>query len=196
MKGLLFVLLVSFGSLYAQSGNLNKPQLTPTGAVKSYMPGVTVIGNTTTETSLLGVVKDTIKSNTLAPFKPYRFTLASVVTTPTLALLPTLTVRVKLGGTSIAVATSASILGNITAGALIIEGIIISTGTANQVTITEIRQPQGGIITLTSTNSNFVTNTTVDMSVTQALDITAQWGGTLPGSGASVVSKYYYRPDF
>lgn len=167
--------------------------LTPVGAVKSFYPNITLASSVTAETSLIGAVKDTIRAGSLIPFRPYRFEMACVVTIPTISL-PTLALKVKLGGTTVAMVNSTSVLGGLTNAGIRIRGIILSTGVSNQVVLTEIIQPNGGVLSIGNNNATFYSETNVNMANNQALDITAQWGGL--SGGASIKSVFYYRPDF
>lgn len=197
MKNILFLLLLPIFAL-GQGGGLTTPMLTPTGAVKSFQPNVTVTSSLTTnpETSLLGSVKDTIRANTLIPNRPYRFEMYCIVNIPVLAILPSLTLKVKLAGSTVAMVNASSLLGSsITNGGLRIRGLILATSTSTQVTLTEIVQPNGNIISLSNSNSTFYSTMTANMTLNQVLDVTAQWSGLL-ANGASIQSILYYRPDF
>jgi hypothetical protein len=193
MKKLIYLLLVCPMLSFAQGGQLGFPLLTPTGAVVSFNPNVNYTSASFTETSLIGAVKDTIKAGTLVPNRPYRFELYCVVTTPAISL-PTLALKVKLGGNVVAMVNSTSVLGGLTNAGLRIRGVILATSTTTQTVLTEVIQPNGGIISLGNSNANFYTTMTTDMTQNQILDITAQWGG-LTGT-ASIKSVLYYRPDF
>lgn len=193
MKITLLILLFPLFAL-GQGGSLTSPMLTPVGAVKSFAPNITIPNSNSTETSLLGVVKDTIRANTLIPFRPYRFEMACIVTTPAVSL-PTLSIKVKLGSTTVAMISATSVLGGLTNAGIRIRGIILSTGMSSQIVLTEIIQPNGGVITVGNSNATFYSETAVNMSSNQTLDITGQWGGVFLGT-ASIKSVYYYRPDF
>lgn len=193
MKKLLYIILLCPLFSYAQGGQLGFPLLTPTGAVVSFNPNVTVSSAATTETSLLGAVKDTIKANTLVPNRPYRFEMYCVVTTPTLSL-PSLAIKVKLGSNVVAMLTSTSVLGGLTNAGIRIRGVIVATSTTTQTVLTEIVQPNGGVVNITNSNATFYTTMTTDMTQNQVLDITSQWGG-LTGV-ATIKSVFYLRPDF
>lgn len=193
MKKLIYLILLCPLLSFAQGGQLTTPLLTPTGSVISFTPNITISSAVTTEQSLLGAVKDTIKANTLIPNRPYRFEMACIVTTPTLSL-PTLALKVKLAGQTVAMVSATSVLGGLTNAGIRIRGIILSTGTSAQIVLTEIIQPNGGVLTLNNTNASFYTALTADMMQNQVLDITAQWGG-LTGV-ATIKSVWYYRPDF
>lgn len=192
MKKLLFLILFpSFA--FAQGGQLGFPLLTPTGAVVSFNPNVTISSSTTIETSLLGAVKDTIKANTLIPNRPYRFEMYCVVTTPALSL-PSLQLKVKLGSNVVAMLNSTSVLGGLTNAGIRIRGVILATSTTTQTVLTEIVQPNGGVVNISNSNATFYTTLTTDMTQNQILDVTSQWGG-LTGV-ATIKSVLYYRPDF
>ena len=192
MKKLLFLLLLST-SVYAQS--ITNPLLTPVGAVKSFSPNITLLNNTGDETSMLGSVKDTIRANTLVPFRPYRFEMACIVTTPALSL-PNLALKVKLGSTTVAMINATGVNAGLTNAGIRIRGTILATSISTQVVLTEIIQPNGLILNLTNSNSNFYSAITTNMALPQVLDITAQWSGLIVLGTASIRSIWYYRPDF
>lgn len=197
MKNILFLLFLPVFA-FGQGGGLTTPMLTPTGAVKSFQPNITVTSSLTTnpETSLLGAVKDTIRANTLIPNRPYRFEMYCIVNVPVLAVLPSLTLRVKLAGSTVAMVNASSLLGSsLTNAGLRIRGLILATSTSTQVTLTEIVQPNGNIIGLSNSNSTFYSTMSANMTSNQVLDITAQWSGLL-ANGAAIQSVLYYRPDF
>lgn len=194
MRKLLYLILLLLpGYTFAQGGQLGFPLLTPTGAIVSFNPNVTISSATTAETSLLGTVKDTIKANTLIPNRPYRFEMYCVVTTPTLSL-PTLALKVKLGGNVVAMVSATSVLGGLTNAGIRIRGIILATSTTTQTVLTEIVQPNGGVLNVGNGNATFYTTMSTDMTQNQILDVTSQWGG-LTGI-ATIKSVLYYRPDF
>lgn len=192
MKKLLLLLLFPI-CLHAQT--VTQRLLTPVGAVVSFGPNVTLLNNTGTETSLIGAVKDTIQANTLVPYRPYRFELNCILTTPALSL-PTLTLKVKLGSNVIAMVTATTVSAGQTNAGVRIRGTLLATSTGTQVALTEIIQPNGNVIPLTNSNSNFYTQLTTDMTVPQTLDITAQWGGLIVLGTASIKSVNFYRSDF
>jgi len=192
MKKLLFLLLLST-SVYAQS--ITKPLLTPVGSVKSFSPNITLLNNTGDETSLLGSVKDTIKPNTLVPYRPYRFEMACIVTTPALSL-PNLALKVRLGSNIVAMVNATGVTAGLTNAGIRIRGTILATGISTQVVLTDIIQPNGTILNLTNANGTFYSSLTTDMTQPQALDITAQWSGLIVLGTASIRSIFYYRPDF
>jgi hypothetical protein len=193
MKKILYLLLFLPTICFAQGGYLTSPLLTPTGAYISFPPNVTVSSASITETSLIGAVKDTIKANTLIPNRPYRFELYAIVTTPAISL-PTLSLKVKLGGNTVAMISATSVAGGLTNAGIRIRGIIVATSVNTQLVLTEILQPNGGILAVGNSNANFYSSLTTDMTVPQVLDITAQWGG-LTGV-ATIKSVLYLRPDF
>jgi hypothetical protein len=193
MKRLLLLLILPIYS-FGQGGTINQPLLTPVGSVISFSPNITIANSSTTEISLLGSVKDTIRAKTLVPYRPYRFEMACVVNTPAVSL-PTLALKVKLGSTTVAMVSATSVLGGLTNAGIRIRGIILSTGTNTQLMLTEIIQPNGGVLTIGNGNANFYTSTTIDMTSAQALDITATWGGFTLGT-ANIKSVWYYRPDY
>lgn len=198
MKQILYLLFILPVFSFAQGGGLTNPMLTPTGAVKSFQPNITVTSSLTSnpETSLLGAVKDTIRANTLIPNRPYRFEMYCIANIPTLALLPSLTLKVKLGTSTVAMVNSSGLLGsNLTNAGLRIRGLILATSTSTQISLTEVVQPNGNIIPLNNTNSTFYSTMSANMASNQVLDITAQWGGVL-AAGATIQSVLYYRPDF
>lgn len=193
MKKLLYLIILFPTLSFAQGGNLGFPLLTPTGAVVSFNPNITISSATTTETSLLGAIKDTIKANTLVPNRPYRFEMYCVATTPAVSL-PSLTLKVKLGSNVVAIVNSTSVLGGLTNAGIRIRGVILATSATTQTVLTEIVQPNGGVVNISNTNSTFYTTMTTDMTQNQILDVTSQWGG-LTGV-ATIKSVLYYRPDF
>ena len=180
-------------SVYAQS--ITKPLLTPVGSVKSFSPNITLLNNTGDETSLLGSVKDTIKPNTLVPYRPYRFEMACIVTTPALSL-PNLALKVRLGSNIVAMVNATGVTAGLTNAGIRIRGTILATGISTQVVLTDIIQPNGTILNLTNANGTFYSSLTTDMTQPQALDITAQWSGLIVLGTASIRSIFYYRPDF
>lgn len=198
-KLILFAIIVKLLPLhlgiYSKGQTITTPLLTPTGSVKTFSPNITLANNTGAETSLLGAIKDTIQANTLVPYRPYRFEMACVLTTPALSL-PNLTLRVKVGGNTIAMVSATTVSAGQTNAGIRIRGILLSTGLTTQIALTEIIQPNGNVIPLTNSNTNFYTALTTDMTVPQALDVTAQWGGLVVLGTASIKSVWYYRPDF
>jgi len=189
------ILLLLFFPICLHAQTVTQRLLTPTGAVVSFAPNVTLANNTGTETSLMGAVKDTIQANTLVPFRPYRFELNCILTTPALSL-PTLTLRVKMGSNTIAMVNATTISAGQTNAGVRIRGTIIATSMTTQIALTEIIQPNGNVIPLTNSNANFYTSLTTDMTVPQTLDITAQWGGLIVLGTASIKSVTFYRSDF
>lgn len=193
MKKTLLILFVF--AYFASSGqSINNKQLTPVGAVKSFMPNITIANSSTTETSLLGSVKDTIQANTLIPYRPYRFELYCIVNTPAISL-PTLAIKVTLGTQTVAMLSPTSVGGGLVNAGLRVRGFIVSSGISNQIVLTEIIQPNGLVISLGNTNGTFYSLITANMGMSQTLDITATWGGFTLGT-ANIKSVYYYRPDF
>ena len=174
---------------------ITAPLLTPVGSVKSFTPNITLLNNTGVETSLLGSVKDTIKANTLVPYRPYRFELACIVTTPALSL-PNLALKIKLGTATVAMVNATGVTGGLTNAGIRIRGTILATGLSTQIVLTEIIQPNGGIINLSNANASFYTETAMNMVNSQALDITAQWSGLIILGTASIRSVWFYRFDF
>ena len=174
---------------------ITAPLLTPVGSVKSFTPNIILSNNTGVETSLLGSVKDTIKANTLVPYRPYRFELACIVTTPTLSL-PNLALKIKLGTATVAMVNATGVTGGLTNAGIRIRGTILATGLSTQIVLTEIIQPNGGIINLSNANASFYTETVMNMVNSQALDITAQWSGLVILGTASIRSVWFYRFDF
>ena len=191
MKKLLFLLLLS-SVAYGQA--ITNRLLTPVGAVKSFMPNITIANTSATETSLLGSVKDTIQANTLIPYRPYRFELYCVVNTPVVSL-PTLTIKVTLGGATVAMLSPTSVGGGLVNAGLRVRGFIVSNGLNSQIVLTEIMQPNGLVVNLGNSNGTFYSATATNMGLKQMLDITATWGGFTLGT-ASIKSVYYYAPDF
>lgn len=192
MKKLLIFLLFPL-CVHAQT--VTQRLLTPVGAVVSFGPNITLANNTGTETSLIGAVKDTIQANTLVPYRPYRFELNCILTTPALSL-PTLTLKVKLGTNVIAMVSATTVSAGQTNAGVRIRGTLLATSMGTQVALTEIIQPNGNVIPLTNSNSNFYTQLTTDMTVPQTVDITAQWGGLIVLGTASIKSVSFYRADF
>lgn len=190
MKKILLLLLLP---IITEAQTITNPLLTPVGAVKSFSPNITLTNTVTAETSLLGAVKDTIRANTLIPYRPYRFEMACIVTTPAISL-PSLALKIYFGGQVVAMVNSTSVLGGLTNAGIRIRGIILSTSMTSQIVLTEIIQPNGGVITISNSNAAFYTALTVNTASNQVLDITAQWGG-LSGT-ATIKSVWFYRPDF
>ena len=185
---LLFISSLTFGQ------TINNKQLTPVGAIKSFTPNVTVANSNANEYSLLGSIKDTIQANTLIPYRPYRFELYCIVTTPAISL-PTLGIKVTLGGNTIATLAPTIVGGGLTNAGLRIRGFIVSTGISSQMVLTEILQPNGLVVSLGNTNGTFYKEITANMANNQVLDVVVAWGGVTLGT-ASIKSVYYYRPDF
>jgi len=198
-KLIIFLIVVKLlpvhAGITAHGQTITQRLLTPTGSVVSFGPNVTLANNTGTETSLLGAVKDTIQANTLVPYRPYRFELNCILTTPALSL-PNLTLRIKMGANTIAMVNATTVSAGQTNAGVRIRGTVLATSLTTQVALTEIIQPNGNVIPLTNTNAIFYTTLTTDMTVPQALDITAQWGGLIVLGTASIKSVSFYRADF
>lgn len=141
------------------------------------------VQNTTTESTLFSGQMNsvdgglTIPANSLWPGRTYQATIRGIYST--FAILPgDLTIRVKIGGTTVAtgVATSA-LLGSVTN-----RGFLISfTMTARTLGTTGTVQVAGDVALNSAANSrlfyeiNAATAATVNTTVDQPINVTAQW---------------------
>lgn len=193
MKRIIITLLLIISVAYGQ--NITNSLLTPTGAVKSFNPNITLSNNTANWTSMLGSVKDTIRANTLVPYRPYRFEVALVVNTPALSL-PNLAMRIRFGGQTVAMVNSTLVLASLNNAGIRIRGTIISTGMNSQIVLTEVIQPNGNVINISNNNGSFYAETTVNAAANQTLDVEAQWSGLVVLGNATIRSVWFYRPDY
>lgn len=194
MKIIVFLSLIMFCCI-ADAQTITNPLLTPVGAVKSFSPNITLANNTASVTSMLGSVKDTIRANTLVPYRPYRAEMALIVNTPALSL-PNLALNVKFGGVTVAMVNSTTVLAGLVNAGIRIRLTIISTSMTSQMVLTEIIQPNGNIINITNANGSFYKETAINTSVPQVLDVEAAWSGLVILGTATIKSVWYYRPDF
>lgn len=173
---------------------LSKAQITlnPTGATRTMIPGITLINNSTAETSLL-TVPDTIKANTLTG-KPYKFMLLCKITTPAVSI-PTLTIRIKFGSQVLNLFNGISLLGSQTTQPFIVEGYIFPITNSTQLVWARINQTPGTALTLNSTNTSLTSDWTASLTSQNLFNITAQWGGFTLGN-AVLQSNVFYRYDF
>lgn len=166
--------------------------LNPTGATRTMIPGITLLNNNTTETSLM-TVPDTIKANTLSG-KPYKFMMLCKITTPAVSI-PTLTIRIKFGSQTLTLLNNISLLGSQSTQPFIIEGFVFPITSTTQLIWAKINQTPGTALTLNSTNTALVSDWTANLSSQNLFNITAQWGGVTLGT-AVLQSNVFYRYDF
>lgn len=187
MKKLLLILALVLPFLVKAQVTLN-----PTGANRLMIPGITLLNNNLTETSIL-TLPDTVKANTLSA-RPYKFMLFCRLTTPSISI-PTLTVRIKLGNQTLTLFNAISLLGNQTTQPFIIEGYILPITTTTQLIWAKINQSPGTALTISSANTSLMSNWTADLTTQNLFNITAQWGGFSLGT-AVLESAAFYRYDF
>lgn len=103
-------------------------------------------------------------------------------------LPPTLTLRVKLGSSSMAVFTTAALLGSLTGKAFFLDGYISNISASSQAVVARVTQASSGIISLGTLGVNAVEgNFSVDTSVNQTFLITAQFGSAV--ASTSLVTR-------
>ena len=134
------------------------------------------VTNTTTETTLFGTGtgSTTLASGVLAG-RTIRITLRGVMSTP---VTPgTLTIRVKVGSTTIATATASSLVGSSSNSQFRFETLIQNrtTGVSGTVVSSGTFSYQGASAVVVETLDNAGATATVDTTASNAINVTAQW---------------------
>lgn len=188
-KLLLFLLLIPFLGL----SQTVVYTLTPTGKGTS-ITSLTALTNTgTTETNLISG-GDVILANTLVTNRNYHFRLLCRITTPALSI-PTITVKVKLGASSISLTTNAGISAGLTNQPFTIEGDILADGVNTQIIHAWITQNVTSVFSLNTGNTAMVTNWAEDMTTDKTFNISVTWGGITVGT-TSLTPLWFRRSDF
>jgi len=130
------------------------------------------LSNSTVETTLFS---QTISGGKMGTSKALKFTLYCSLTTPALAV-PTLTVKVKLGSTSLTVMSGLSLAISQTNAPFNVTGLIVNKSAPNaQFTFSQIIQ-QSASIPLVLTSALADADWTVDTTTDQLFAVTAQFG--------------------
>jgi hypothetical protein len=146
----------------------------------------TTVTNTATETTLFS---QTIQAGAMGLNKELTFKI--VCTLSTGVLPPSLTIRIKLGTTTISVLNAQSLATSLSsASPFIIDGMICNNNTVSaQFMFAKIQQPSTTLPLLLSASSSMASaDWTVDTSVDQTFAITAQFGSA--STAASLVFKH------
>ena len=134
------------------------------------------VTNTTTETTLFGTGtgSTTLASGVLAG-RTIRITIRGVLSTPSTP--GNLTIRVKVGSTTIATATASSLVGSASNSQFRFETLIQNrtTGVSGTVVSSGTFSYQGASAVIVETLDNAGATATVNTTVSNALNVTAQW---------------------
>ena len=143
------------------------------------------LSNTTTETTVFSA---TIKAGQLALDRSVRVQYNGSITS--LLLPPTITVRVKFGGTTLTVLSGIALLASATAKPFSIDVFIANRGAANsQYLLATVTNP-GAIALLTglAVMEQASATAAIDTTVDQTLSITVQFGSAV--SSTSLTTQY------
>lgn len=179
-KHLLLILLVLPFVAFSQGRN----QLTPTGFVASVSPFTTITGGT--EQNMFA---DTLKANTMAKQNNYHFKIFANATTG--VGLSNITVKLKIGATTITLINSLGITVSLTSAPFVIEGDIVNQGSGNAFILCKVSQ--SGNIPMNGITSVYTMRTTasVDFSTQQFIYVTGQLTGV--GLGTTSIGVDYIK---
>jgi len=135
------------------------------------------ITNTTAETSLISA---TLPAGIMGLARALEFVCVATITTP-LVSIPTLTIRVKFGGSTLTVAAGLSLVASLTNAPILLSGSIANIDATNvQYVYCEVRQ-SGGLVSqpISIANGSFIQQAAFAEDTTAAVtfSITAQFGG-------------------
>lgn len=143
------------------------------------------VSNTTSETTIFSQV---VPGGKMGAIKRLRFSAFCMITTPALSL-PSLTVRLKFGGSTITVANGISLAINLNNEPFMIRGEIINKSATSQIAWARIEQGANSLPLLLGIASSFKgAKWTEDSSTDKTFSLTAQF--SLLSGGTSLSAEH------
>ncbi len=137
------------------------------------------VSNTTSETTVFSQV---IPAGKMGTSKKLSLDLLSTLTTPAISI-PTITVRIKLGSSTLVVVNAIGLAISQTNSPFTIAGVIRNRDASNvQIAYAHITQSASNLPMLLANSSAVYADWAVDTTVDQTLSVTVQFGGLSAGT--------------